>query len=98
VGVVADAEAGLTGDDVEPFVVPGMAVLGRPGGVRGNGDLDDAEPMVGGVAVLQDPDLDGAQVQNLAGVRSDERYVCNSEPPSWLLTYMKLVRRSPLCK
>ena len=69
-------------DDVEALVVPGMPVLGRPFGVRGEGDLAQPEPVPGGVAVLEDAHLGGPQADHLAVSRSDYRDLSHLTAPS----------------
>jgi hypothetical protein len=62
VGLGADREAGESGDHVEALVMARMAMLRRAVGVRREGDLAHAEPMVRGRAVLQDPHACRAQL------------------------------------
>src|ERR1700733_6406109 len=52
---LADGEPRGAGYHVKALVVPGVTVLRRSVGVRGEGDLTDPEPVSGARAVLQDP-------------------------------------------
>jgi len=51
--------------------VPGVPVLRRPLGVRGERDLAHSEPVPGGLAVFEDPHLGGSELDHLAVARPD---------------------------
>jgi len=55
--LLADGEAHGSRHHVEPFVVLGVAVLGRSDGVRGERTLCHPESVLGGAAVLEDAHL-----------------------------------------
>ncbi len=62
----ATGECGGAGDDEEGLVVLAVHVLGRTRRRRRQRDLDDAEAMVGVGAVLEYPDREGTDGDDLA--------------------------------
>src|SRR3569833_3402629 len=56
------------------FVVLGVAVLRRTGGVRGNADLTDPQAVIGVAAVFEDPDPRRPAGEEFAFAGADDRY------------------------
>ena len=72
VAPVRHGEPGGAGHDVETFVVPGVPVLRRAVGVRGEGDLADAQPVASRAPVFEDPHLHRAQLDRLPASGRDD--------------------------
>ena len=79
IGRFPDREAGRARDDVEALVVLAVPVLLRAVGVRGDGDLAQAQAVRCRAAVLQDPHLNRPGQGDLAVAGADDRdlgHVC----------------------
>ena len=78
--VLADGEPERSRQHVEALVVLGVAVLQRARGARWNGDFGESQPVVGVLAVLQDPDLLRPAAEDLALTGADDVYLRHDFP------------------